>query len=697
MNAYQLVIKSQDLAWAKSEATRTGCRLIPDEEPGIYMLIGPRLSATLAGFEKKDTGGHDGAGSYGEPVQSEGDSKSRTASRSVALTSTVDGQRGDGTRMRPDAVNRGVSGRESSADSTTFHALDIPFEARSYASKLGARWDDKLKCSFFKGTLPAALKPMKAAPYSWEMALQNAKNNIPPEPFGPEGEPFVPRPHQSEAGKAIFGAYESKFPGFLLADEVGLGKTISAWLGAQRIARSMQANSILIVCPLSVVPHWRETISRMGSFAPNVLILNYDRLGKLLEMPEGVKAKSKKGLAKRGAAPQIDVVIFDEAHKLKNPTTARSKFAAKITAAANFCLYLSATAGQSPLELSYLAELIAKATGQRVKDLKDFEQWCIGQGFGVSKGSFGQWKWTGETSDCIRLREILYEGQNPVGLRRRPQQIAGWPEISRQLLPQPLDAAQKGMYQTQWEQFKKAIEEFKEDRITGAHGGTAKAGSLRAGTATKSVTKASAKGESQEEKKKSSSLSQLVEALRFRQKSSELRIEQTVQFALDLWDEGIKPAISCVFRDSANALKEKLEKAGLDVSLIAGGMGLEEREQQRLDFQHGRTQAVIFTVEEGISLHEGQYLKDDLPRALLIHDLRWSAIQMSQIEGRCHRDGKFARAYWLAGEDTVEFKIAKRVAKRAEAMKVLSGDGDSNIEKEILEALDQWSLEQEVA
>lgn len=618
MNAYALTLSPADLAWAKKEALRAGCKLLPDDEEGGFMLIGERLPPTLAGFEKKAKG-------------AEGAKKTPSATRAV---------------------------KPAEADGA-YQAIDVPFEARSIASKLGARWDEQSKCWFYKGELPELLRPMRSQRFSWERAMQNAKNGLAPRPFGPQGEPFTPRPHQSEAGKMIERAKERGLPGFLLADEVGLGKTISAWLGAQRVARLTKAQSVLVVCPLSVMAHWRETISRMGSLAPDVLIINYDRLGKLFEMPEGAKAKSKKGLARKGQAPEAGIVIFDEAHKLKNPAAARSKLAAKIAQKAGFTLYLSATAGQSPLELSYLADLIAKATGQSARSLKDFELWCVNQGFGVSRGGFGQWKWSGDRRDCERLREMLYEGERPVGLRRRPQQIAGWPEISRQLMPQTLDAAEQALYQASWEEFKRAL---KEGAPAAAKGGKPGAG----------------KG-----------VSGLVEALRFRQKSSELRVERTAQMALDLFEEGVKPAISCAFKQSASEIKKKLEAAGLRVSLIWGAMGADERESQRLDFQTGRSDAVVFTVEEGISLHQGQH--EDVPRALLIHDLRWSAIQMSQIEGRCHRDGKFAQAYWLAGEGTVEMRIAARVAKRAEAMKTLSGDEDSGIEQEILEELKSWA------
>ena len=81
---------------------------------------------------------------------------------------------------------------------------------------------------------------------------------------------------------------------------------------------------------------------------------------------------------------------------------------------------------------------------------------------------------------------------------------------------------------------------------------------------------------------------------------------------------------------------------------------------------------MVFTVEEGISLHQGEH--DDVPRSEVIHDLRWSAIQMAQIEGRCHRDGRYAPVYWTYADETIEERIAGIVCGRLESMKAMVGD-----------------------
>jgi len=150
-----------------------------------------------------------------------------------------------------------------------------------------------------------------------------------------------------EAVNAILAAYKARRPGFLLADDVGLGKTITAW---EAIGRMPDARTVLIVCPLAVVAHWRRTLEAMGDGGKDIVLLNYERLGKLFEVSAEARKKirSKKGLARSGSAADFDVIVWDESHRCKNPTAARSKLAAKLTANAGFCLWLSPPLARIP-------------------------------------------------------------------------------------------------------------------------------------------------------------------------------------------------------------------------------------------------------------------------------------------------------------------------------------------------------------
>ncbi len=525
------------------------------------------------------------------------------------------------------------------------HVLDVPFALRPLATQHGARWDADRKVFVYRGDrVPPALAPFRAAPYSWEHKVQRelagAKRPAPSAPAAP----MTPRPHQQQAIDLIVAAARAKRSGFLLADDVGLGKTLATWEAVRALPK---VSTALIVCPLAVVPHWRRTIAAQGDGGLDVVVLNYERLGKLFEVDAKAKkrVKSKKGLARAGSAPTFDVVVWDESHKCKNPTAARSKFAAKINARAGFVLWLSATAGQNPLELSYLAPILSERTGARASDLKDFEAWCASMGLGVSRGAYGRWDWRGDPADCEKVRALLFDGELPAGLRRRPQDLAGWPEINRILMPIGLDAEARLLYEQAWTEFRAARARDP------------------AGRGPKNA---------------------LAAALRLRQKSSLLRVGGTADLVRELLDSGHHVAVSVAFVETLDAIRDALATDKVACALVHGRLGAGEREAERLRFQRGEVPVVLFTVEEGISLHQGEH--DEAPRSLVIHDLRWSAIQMAQIEGRCHRDGRYAPAYWAYADETIEERIASIVCGRIESMKSMVGDEVDTL-REIADAL----------
>lgn len=507
---------------------------------------------------------------------------------------------------------------------------------RGVASAAGARWDAERSVFVWSGdALPPALAPFVPAKYSWEAHVQAEALGLPVTPSAPTGA-IVLRPHQVAGVRAIHAALDARRPGFLLADDVGLGKTITTW---KAIQDRPELESVLVVCPLAVVAHWRRTIEAMGDAGKRIVIINYDRLGKLFEVSAAARKKirSKKGLARAGTAPELDVIVWDESHRCKNPSAARSKLAAKLVANAGFCLWLSATAGQNPLELSYLAPLLASSTGSRAADLKDFEGWCQEQGLGLTRGNFGKWEWRGDAADCAKVRGLLFDpprsGGPPAGLRRRPEEIAGWPAINRILTPIELAGEARELYTQAWTT-------FREEMALAPRGRDPK--------------------------------SALAATLRLRQKSSLIRAPGTVELVCDLLANGHQVAISVAFVETLVFLRDALAAEKVASAEIHGAMSARDREDQRLRFQRGEAPVVLFTVEEGISLHQGEHV--DVPRSEVIHDLRWSAIQMAQIEGRCHRDGRFAQVYWAYADDTIEERIARVVASRIQSMKEMVGD-----------------------
>src|SRR5690606_24787461 len=132
-----------------------------------------------------------------------------------------------------------------------------------------------------------------------------------------------------------------------LADEVGLGKTIEAGLILKEYMIRGLVRKVLILVPASLVLQWvRELNQKLG--IPAVA----QKKTYMWETSDIIVASMD--TAKRDPHREIvlnidyDMLIIDEAHKLKNKNTANYKFANELRK--KYCLLLTATPVQNDLK-----------------------------------------------------------------------------------------------------------------------------------------------------------------------------------------------------------------------------------------------------------------------------------------------------------------------------------------------------------
>jgi SNF2-related domain len=465
---------------------------------------------------------------------------------------------------------------------------------------------------------------------------------------------YQPRVDQREAVDRILAARRDSKPGFLLGDLTGLGKTLSVWTAVS----AMPDPKLLIICPKGAMPQWRRTIARSAPTGKGITILNYERTKSLMAPPEASKRRSTRAknneLAKHGALKQQwPLVIFDDAHRLRNPNSQQSLVCRQLSDSADFTIFMSATAGQSPHELAYLGRLLGAATGADTNTMDGFRQLMKTLRIGKARGRWNNWSWEPNEVDRARMAAMLYKGNHAIGLRRRPGDILDWPEVQRELAPTALNAPTRRLYDANWRAFRTEI---------GLSGGSARTPAAR------------------------------VAELRFRQKASLLRVAGSADFTESFLDENKQVAISVAFLETGNALREVLQWRGWRVGQFTGDFTALQNETSRIAFQRGELDVMIFTVTEAISLHANEMLGGEKERILLVHDIRHSAIQVQQIEGRCHRNGERAVIHYAYAEDSVEEAIAGLAVKRMASMDGMAGD-DTTMLDEIGLMLDQAILE----
>lgn len=166
-----------------------------------------------------------------------------------------------------------------------------------------------------------------------------------------------PKPHQIDA--ALFALQTPFLPGVVLADEVGLGKTIEAGIVISQYWAERRRN-ILIVAPSSLRQQWQQELyekflipsaildpkskdallAQSGSRSSHVLICSYE-----------FALRHELSLLKAW-----DLVVADEAHRLRNYWTGKTKAAeavAHIVRGAHKTVLLTATPLQNKLEELY--------------------------------------------------------------------------------------------------------------------------------------------------------------------------------------------------------------------------------------------------------------------------------------------------------------------------------------------------------
>lgn len=140
----------------------------------------------------------------------------------------------------------------------------------------------------------------------------------------------------------------------LIADQMGLGKTIQAIATAQLLKNLNMAGSALILCPTSLKYQWKKEIERFTDEEVTIVEGIHTRRRELYAAPGFYKIVSYHTLAndlKALGALRIDMLIMDEVQRLKNWNTQISQAARKIES--EYAVVLSGTPLENKLEELY--------------------------------------------------------------------------------------------------------------------------------------------------------------------------------------------------------------------------------------------------------------------------------------------------------------------------------------------------------
>ncbi|MEJ0060856.1 MAG: SNF2-related protein [Terricaulis sp.] len=457
-----------------------------------------------------------------------------------------------------------------------------------------------------------------------------------------------------------------RLPVTLLADDVGLGKTISAGLVASELIARNRIQKILIVAPKLLGPQWKEELASKFDIAGEVVtgsdLINAE--------PEDVGAvittyHSAREHLEKIPEDRFDMLVLDEAHKLRNlfgvekaPQVAKVFQRALRRRRFRFVLMLTATPIQNRLwDIYSLVELLTGARGHE-------------NPFG-SDGLFAR-RFIGDSRETARVlkpdareefRKIVYGYMSRV---RRGDAKLDFPERKieqRKVLP---SAAEKQLIATIAEPIQKL------DRLSQINILKALTSSPRALMA--ELTNRARKGSVPPEL--AAAVRAIVTPLR-----TTAKLEGLGQLVAELQRQNASGWRMVVFTtrlETQTSIQLYLEECGLKVGIINGSSGARNQETIARFKADPPEVRVIVSTEAG---SEGVNLQ--VANVLVNFDLPWNPMIVEQRIGRVQRLGSMHKnvvIYNMTLAGTFEEYIVGRLMAKLQMASDAIGDIESLLE-----------------
>jgi len=229
--------------------------------------------------------------------------------------------------------------------------------------------------------------------------------------------------YQEETARKVMKSFRGRA---ILADEVGLGKTIEAGLILKEYLLRGLVNSALVLAPSSLVRQWQEELA--GKFGLT-FVSTQDELFRrgpeqfwtdpfILASLQTVRSQRHFSAV---TARAYDLVVVDEAHHLKNRTTRNWKLVNAIQK--TFLLMLTATPVQNRLEELY--NLVTLLRPGHLKTLKSFKAEFVTRGNPTDPRNRGKLR--------KLLKEVMVRNTRSVTQLRLPPRFA----LTVRLFPTP--------------------------------------------------------------------------------------------------------------------------------------------------------------------------------------------------------------------------------------------------------------------
>ena len=479
------------------------------------------------------------------------------------------------------------------------------------------------------------------------------------------------RPHSYQL-RVVEQVLRMNSTGSILADEVGLGKTIEAGLLYTELALRGLAQTTLVIAPKSLLPQWQEQLSEL--FDADFTLTDEKRFQGFENEPRLICSlqqfvRSFDKLRDR----TFDLVIVDEAHLLANLTSKRRRAVAALAARRRLLLTATPVANK----VTDLYSLVDLASPGRLGTPREFENTYIADP-GTARAI--------KPYKVEELRSIAHEVM--LRTRRSDTGIAfvGRTVETRSIPPTPAEDA----LITDITAYLRAI--YRRGMTNRANRGAV----VREIMALQQSLSSSPQAIEQSLRKRAERHpDERGELLALADRCRGVTSAKERLFLEALRDLGQEPALVFTLRlETAARLREVARSTGRSAETYVGALSRSERERLVRKFNSGALTTLIATDAgaEGLNLQERC-------RTVINLDLNWNPMKIEQRIGRVHRLGQTreVRVINMVLRDTIDDYVVRLLYEKINLFTLTIGaletvlaetqDDEVDLEERLLEIL----------
>jgi SNF2 family DNA or RNA helicase len=449
-------------------------------------------------------------------------------------------------------------------------------------------------------------------------------------------------PHQKDGALRILRDFNATG---LLADEVGLGKTITTGIVLKECITRGLIKKALILTPPSLVDQWVAELREKFELDFKIIESegDWDKGNLIIASIDRVKIyNTEKRKFRHQRAQEIvwDLLIVDEAHKLKDKETVRWKFVDQIKK--KRFLILTATPFQNDLlELYNLLHLLKRG---HLGTIKEFQK---------------QFMFKGNKRHPLNPRDLKRKLEEVMIRRKRSETGIVYKKRIPKIVAVEMTPEEKEIYRD--------IQELLKTKYFTCQGGEINASLIIYAILPKITSSSRSAMESlqriAEDQKYHSDTRDFANSIlnKYKNLKKDSKIEKLIEIVESILKEDPKDKI-LIYTKHPTTLRyivEKLKPYNLKVLEFMGGLNREEKTEIIKSFK-GESQVLIST-ETGC---EG--LNFQFCRNIINYDLPWNPMSVEQRIGRIDRIGQMRdmNIFSLATKDTMEEHIVDLIINK---------------------------------